>query len=178
MKPTKDSYIIERQPMISGQGEAQSRQYHMHVGKSGRRWLVAVQEAAAENIYVEGGPNSDGFGGATLTFPIEEGEPVVLKGPWHANADSLFQDTGIDVRDRHRTFVVVAKDRHYENGRTILTGILHKDPEPQLGSFHRGDLIAREIARKLDCPVILYSQSSGGSSCGPVKPDDTFYWEK
>lgn len=177
--PTANDYVVQRQPMRSGQGEAQSRRYYLYTGKSGKRWLVADQDNAAANVYVEGGPNSDGFGGATLTFPLVDGSEIKLKGPWHGNSDALFEDTGIDVRDRHYTFVVVSRRResgeHYE---LIHADVLYKDDTPQLGNFHRGDLIAREWAQKLNEIVYLYSASEGGSSSGQVKPDAMFYWEK
>lgn len=177
--PTDNDYVIERQPMVCGSAEAESRKYHKYVGKSGKIWLVADQEDAASNVYVEGGPNSDGFAGRTLTFSLVEGGEVSLKGPWHANSDSLFADTGVDVRDRVFTFVVISRDRksgeHYES---IMVDVLYRDEEPQLGSFHRGDVLARQWAKEIGAPVFLYSQSKGGSSCGQVKPDQVFYWER
>lgn len=177
--PTDNDFVIARQPMICGSSEAESRRYHKHVGKSGKVWLVADQEDAAANVYIEGGPNSDGFGGRTLTFPLVDDTEVKLKGPWHTNADSLFQDTGVDVRDRHYTFVVISRSRelgeHYES---IMIDVLYKDDAPQLGSFHRGDLLARNWANQIGASVFLYSQSKGGSSCSQVKPDAVFYWEK
>ena len=75
------------QSMISGQGDAQSHVYRLLHGKSGRRWLVAVQPNEADNIYVEGRAGSDGFGGATLKFELENGETVALTGPWKTGAD-------------------------------------------------------------------------------------------
>ena len=171
------NYTIQRQPTISGQAEAASRTYHLHEGKSGRRWLVANQEAAAENIYVEGGPDSQGFAGASLTFKLTDGETLALKGPWHCNAQALYEDTGIDVRNTHRTFVVISRDLIHEDGKTIMVDVLHQDEAPVLGSFHRGDVLARDIARKLGHSVVRFSQSSGGSCTGRVKPDDKFYWE-
>lgn len=177
--PTDNDYVVTRQPMVCGSAEAESRRYHKHVGKSGKVWLVADQEDVAANVYVEGGPNSDGFGGRTLTFPLVDGTEIKLKGPWHANSEALFADTGVDVRDRVFTFVVISRDRKSgENYESIMVDVLYKDDAPQLGSFHRGDLLAREWAKEIDAPVFLYSQSSGGSSCGQVKPDATFYWEK
>lgn len=170
---------IGRQPMISGRGSAESRRYRKYLGKSGRTWLVADQPNPAANIYVEGGPNSRGFGGSTLTFPLVDGGEVSLKGPWHTNSDALFADTGVDVRDKHYTFVVISRRR--ESGpifETICVDVLYRDEEPQLGSFHRGDLLARQWAREIGAPVHLYSSSEGGSSSGFVKPDQTFYWEK
>ena len=59
-----------------------------------------------------------------------------------------------------------------------MVDVLYRDEAPQLGSFHRGDMLAREWAKEVGVPVFLYSQSKGGSSCGQVKPDAVFYWEK
>ena len=177
--PTDNDFIVQRQPMICGSAEAESRKYHKYVGKSGKVWLVADQPDAAANIYVEGGPNSDGFAGRTLTFPLVDGTEIKLKGPWHANSQLLFQDTGIDVRNRHYTFVVISRDRKPgKNYESIMVDVLYRDEEPQLGSFHRGDVLARQWTRELGVPVYCYSQSKGGSSCGQVKPDAVFYWEK
>lgn len=177
--PTDNDFVIGRLPMICGSAEAESRKYHKYLGKNGRTYLVADQPDAGANIYVEGGPNSDGFGGRTLTFPLVDGGEIKLKGPWHTNSGDLFANTGVDVRDQHYTFVVISRGResgeHYES---IMVDVLYKDDEPQLGSFHRGDSLAREWAREIGAPVFLYSQSSGGSSCGQVKPDQVFYWEK
>lgn len=177
--PTENDFVIGRLPMICGSAEAESRKYHKYIGKSGKIWLVADQEDAAANVYVEGGPNSDGFAGRTLTFPLVEGGEIKLKGPWHANSDSLLADTGVDVRNKHRTFVVISRDRKCgERYESIMVDVLYKDEDWQIGSFHRGDLLAREWAREIGAPVFLYSQSAGGSSNGQVKPDAVFYWEK
>jgi hypothetical protein len=166
--PTANDYIIQRQPMRSGQGEAQSRKYHKYIGNGGRIWLVADQENAAANIYVEGGPNSDGFGGATLTFPLVDGSEIKLKGPWHTNSGALYEATGVDVRDKHYTFVVISRRResgeHYE---MIMADVLYKDETPMLGPFDRGKSIARGLLESTGLnSVALYSQSEGGSSCG------------
>lgn len=177
--PTDNDFVVQRQPMICGSAEAESRKYHKYLGKNGRTYLVADQPDAGANVYVEGGPNSDGFGGRTLTFPLVEGGEIKLKGPWHTNSDDLFANTGIDVRDRHYTFVVISRDRKSgKNYESIMVDVLYRDDEPRLGSFHRGDELARQWARELGGPVYLYSQSSGGSSCGQVKADATFYWER
>lgn len=166
--PTANDYVIQRQPMRSGQGEAQSRKYHKHTGNDGRIWLVADQPNAGANVYVEGGANSDGFGGATLTFPLVDGGEVKLKGPWHTNANALYSATGVDVRDRHYTFVVVSRRResgeHYE---MIMADVLYRDDAPTLGSFDRGKEIALGLLASLSLDsVALYSASEGGSSCG------------
>ena len=169
-------YVIEPKGMISGQGEAVVRRYYKFVGKSGRTWLVADQPDAASNIYVTNNAANtterrgfQGFGGATLVMPLVEGGEFELHGGWHSNADALFEDTGEDVRDKHSTFVVVAKDRRLEDWRTILTDVVYQDAEWTLGRFDRGRAIAKRLQEELDCPLILYSESMGGSSCGPVQ---------
>ena len=53
---------------------------------------------------------------------------------------------------------------------TIMTDVLYIEKEPILGSFNRGEILAQEMANKLEKQVMYYSQSMGGSSCGPVKP--------
>jgi hypothetical protein len=166
--PTENDYVVQRQPMRSGQGEAQSRKYHKYIGSNGRIWLVADQENAAANVYVEGSIGSDGFGGATLTFPLVEGGEIELRGPWHSNSNALYEATGVDVRDKTYTFVVVSRERksgeHYE---MIMADVLYKDEAPMLGTIDRGKEIARGLLASLSLDsVALYSASEGGSSCG------------
>ena len=177
--PGPNDYVVGRMPTISGQGDAQSRKYHKYVGKSGRIWLVANQPNAADNIYVEGGEGSKGFGGSTLTFPLVEGGEVNLKGPWHTNSSALFQDTGIDIRDKYYVMVVIGKDVKYgKNYETIVHEVIHQDHEPVLGIFHRGDVLGRELAQKLGHQVFVVDQTLGGGHYRFVKPDDKFYWEQ
>lgn len=209
-------YVIEAQPMISGQGEALSRSYNMYIADNGRAFFVADVEDAASHIYVtdsdDWSKRGEGFAGATLPLRILNGTDVIkklypnggsvenitmdtdgsmyfqLRGGWHTNSDSAFRNlrssnaealwssTGVDIRQTHRTFVVIAEDRtsNRENGyRTILKNVLYIDKDGgELGWFKRGSIIAVGIARALGKPVYCYSQGSGGSSCGPVKPDD------
>jgi hypothetical protein len=172
-EPRPDEFITDAYSMFSGQEDAQCRRYRKIEDKMGHVWLVALQEAAAENVYVHDpkATNSQGFGGATLSFTLEDGSIYHAKGPWHSNADSLFSATGIDVRNTHRTFVVLAKERDTTTDgsyRTILRGVLYKDKEPVLGSFHR----YKELIKQFPEAKFYYSQSHGGSSCGPISPDN------
>jgi len=177
-------YTVKDRQMTCASAEAEKCTYVMQVGKSGRRWLYPdCGSNSASHIYVEGEKNSQGFGGRTLTFKltpdqlVENGE-IKLKGPWHSNSEALFEDTGVDLRDTHVTFVVVSKGReHLDMGecgwyKTVMTDVLYIDDEPTSGSFRRGDEIAKKYANDLGEPVFLHSQSNGGSSTGQVKPDE------
>jgi len=164
-------YKVERMGMISGMAEAESRKYIPLVCDRGL-WLVADQPNMGDNVYFcSFDPRSDGFGGAVLRFNLVDGGHIDLPGPWHGNTDSLFYDTGIDIRDTHLTFVVVAKDRDHEDGQTIFKDVLYMDEKPTIGYFDRGEAIAKEWANKLGEPVMYYSESQGGSISCPVYPD-------
>lgn len=176
-----DRFEIGAYRMFSGSAEAAKHKYHKYVGKSGRIWLVADIPNAGENVYVEGGPNSDGFGGSELKFELQGSDEIVtLKGPWHSNSEALFEDTGVDVRDRFYTFCVIAKwrdteidpiNRHYP--RTVMNGVLYRDEQPVLGSFDRPEIkkLAKDFANSLQHSVYVYKETRGGSSNVPVDPD-------
>lgn len=164
-------YIIKNAPMISGSHKAQIRKYHKYIGKSGRIWLVADQPNEGDNIYVSGGPNSDGFGGRTLTFTLVDGTEIKLKGPWHTNSRSLLADTDIDVTDKYLTFGVIA--RNLESGPSYmgtLVDIVYQDKEPVIGTFDRIREMAQEMSNSRKEKLYYWSKSEGGGRRGWVKP--------
>jgi hypothetical protein len=176
--PNENDHVLRGYRMISGQGEAQSKKYFKHIGKSGKIWLIADQPNSADNIYVEGGPNSRGFGGSTLTFPLVEGGEINLKGPWHSNDSALFNDTGIDISDKHHVMIIIGEDVKYgKNNETIVHKVLFKDDEPVLGVFHRGDVLGREWAQKLGKRVFVVDETTGGGCRRFIEPTAIFYWE-
>lgn len=149
--------------------------YRKLIGKSGLTWLVSTSPNGGDEVYVEGSPSDGyfkGFGGATLTFKLEDGTTIDLKGPWKSNTGALLADTGYDATATHLTFVVVAKSREYpwDAYRVVMRDVLYKDTEWTTGEFNRGDEIAQRIADETGEIVMLYSESQGGSSCGQVKP--------
>jgi hypothetical protein len=73
------------------------RKYKMLTGKSGKRWFIAIQPNEGDNVYCEGGPGSDGFGGREIAFTLDSGEVVKVIGPWHSNSGALLADTGYDL---------------------------------------------------------------------------------
>ncbi len=165
-----DEFVTEDYQMFSGQGEAVRNKYYKYVGKSGNTWLVADSDHAAENVYVTDSPRNNGtrgFGGATLKMELVDGGIFELHGGWHGNAGAFFDDTGIDIRNQYRTFVVLAKEREGTNDgtyRTVFRGIVYKDDKPTLGNFDR----YKDLIKQYPEAKYYYSCSRGGSSSGPV----------
>lgn len=163
-----DEFVTDDYQMFCGQGEAVERKYYRYVGKSGNTWLVADQENAAENVYVTDSPRNNGkqgFGGATLRMPLIEGGEFALVGGWHSNSDALFADTGIDVRDKYRTFVLLAMKRETTDDgtyRSIFREIVYRDTAPTLGRYDR----YKEIMAAHPEADYYYMTSHGGSSSG------------
>ena len=155
--------------------------FERYIGKSRRIWMVGNCDSPSSEIYAQADPRENikgyrgfrGYGGSTLVFRTSDNAAVQLQGPWHSNSNALYADTGIDVRDKCITFVVISELIEYIEERTndiVMRNVLYKDEDPAIGPFDRGRLLAKEIATKLNKQVILYSESYGGSSCGPVKP--------
>jgi len=169
-------YIIDRQPILCGQSEAEERRYKRVIGKLGRTWLYAIQDNPADNIYVSGDKNSDGFGGATLSFTLEDGTIEELRGPWHTNSDDLYSNTGVDLRDKHLTFVAIGKRRKTYRTKQgwvdKIIEVLYQDKKPIIGEFDRGKKLAQSIANKLKQTVYCYIESQGGSSNSPIDPKE------
>ena len=161
------NFTIPGYASYSGQGKAESGEYDMVIGKSGRTWLYHPEESSC---YVSGEKGSRGFGGSTLRFKLRTGGTIDLTGPWASNADALFKDTGVDVRNNFITWGCVGTGRNYDanSGLTKLTGVKWFDAEPTKGDYDRIDYIAWEMQKASDEPLYYYRESEGGSSHGPV----------
>jgi len=155
--------------------------YHTkYIGKSGRIWIVGLCPSAGDFIHVSPNPRENerrftgfrGYGGSTLKFTLQDGTIESLTGPWHSNSDALFQDTGIDFRDKHATYIIISKKRiQNEKYQTVMVDVIHQDYSPVIGLFERGTLLAMEMAKTLNQMIFCYSESLGGSSCCPIYPD-------
>lgn len=174
------NWTNEPYKMICGSADAEKRVYKKLIGKSGRIWLIAVQDNPADNIYVSANSAENkpgyrgfrGFAGRTLTFELEDGTTLDLQGPWATNSDALFNDTNYDVRDKYLTFGVIGLGRKYEHGMGVtITDVLYRDKDWVIGEFNRVEKIAQKIANELGKTVMKFSKSRGGSSCGQVSPD-------
>ena len=155
----------------AGRTGATSLKYRVHHDGE-RRWLVADSEAPADNIYVEdlNPDSSEGFGGATLSFALVGGGVLKLRGPWHSNSEALFEATGIDIRDKHRTQGIVALKREHLQGRTEYEGILHIDMEPIIGLYDRIKQLAQRFANEHGEPVFYAFKSAGGGASSRMDP--------
>lgn len=160
-------------PIVSAQADAQQRQYRLLTGKSGKRWLVAIQPNEADNIYVEGDKGSDGFGGATLRFLLEDGTELALKGPWKVAPSYLLEDTGYDATQKCRTIGIIATERESSKqwyGPDLYRGVLYKDAEPVVGDFDRIPKLAQQFADELGRRVYFGKRSEGGGHGGCKEP--------
>jgi hypothetical protein len=168
-------FTISRGGMKSGINAAVSHKYRKIETKR-NVWYVTDEPSAGDNIYVSI-KNEDpkayfkGFGGATLKFEMMDGTTDEVKGPWHSNSDALFQDAGVDLRESHSTYGVIAMGREYDDKMNLLMkDVIYKDDDWTCGSFDRIRIISQNMADTLGTPVFSYIESSGGSSCAMVKP--------
>jgi hypothetical protein len=180
-----DRVVVPIQPyMISGIGEQAKPIYKRCLAKDGRRWWVAANMPnAADFVYADGGPGSQGFGGATLKFPLEDGTIDESIGPWHASASGLFEETGYDVRNRTKNWCVIGEEFEYRplgqvfgggaNGGVVaVLRVHHVDPDGGiLHEPYREDIIGHLLANKLRKKLCVIGQSSGGGHITTIEPD-------
>lgn len=160
-------------PMICGSYEAERKDYRRVIGRSGRRWYVPMNNSPADGIHVSGGPSSDGYGGRTLAFKCSDGGVYEERGPWHSNADSLFQDTGVDVRDTHMMTYVISLGRESLDhlGSYKMLDVLEMVLTPTAMRYNTPAEHAKAYANALGRTVYVSSKSVGGGCAGWQSPD-------
>jgi len=173
-------FKIEYSGMINGIAVAESRKYFV-IEANGRTWLYSDDENAGDFIYVSAHEKENqpgyggfrGFGGRVITFDIVNGETIQLEGPWHTNSQSLYEATGLDLRKKHLSFVVIGEkfDKSSDPLCPWIREVIHIDQEPVVGEFNRGSILAREIANELNISVALYAKSQGGSLRCTIFPE-------
>jgi len=47
-----------------------------------------------------------------------------------------------------------------------MTNIVYMDDCPQIGLINRGDILVKELCKKLQCDLFYYIKTTGGSSAG------------
>lgn len=136
-------------------------------GKSGNVWYYADNDAGADSIYVST-PDKNGMGGRGLNFILRDGRFDTVVGVWKSNCDSLLDDTGVDLRKCHKTFVVISRYFRHERGRDTFKEVIYMDDEPIVGHFDRGLILAQAFSDELQRTIYYYSQTSGGANSGCV----------
>lgn len=155
--------------------------YKQVKGTSGRTWFVGlIPNAASETLVTNNASNTtrkgggNGFGGATIYFKIDDGSEFEAHGPWHANAEALFADTGLDVRSLHLTRGIISTECEFTtNGphyREHTGEILYSEDKPVMGEFKRIEKIAQALADLHGKKLFVSSWSEGGSWHGWVDP--------
>lgn len=164
-------YQANKQSTVCGFKEAESSIYSLHIGKTGYRWLLSTRDNCADEIYVEI-PHVPGFGGADIEFTLIDLTSLVIKGPRHSNCDAFFLDTGIDVRDKCRTFGVIAEKFGKKPRFTdppLLLNVIHIDTQPQIGAFDRIGVLAQQLSDIRKKEFVFYIETNGGAHCGRTK---------
>jgi hypothetical protein len=147
-----------------------------HEYSASRVWLfpadLSTPDAAnfiyCRNLSIE---KSAGFGGAGVTFRMSDGTTKSLQGPWNSNADALFEQTGVDLRNSNITFGIVAKSReHIEFSKERFSDILHEDLEPTSGRYDRIPDLAQDFANRLNSTIYFAYRARGGGSSGHKHP--------
>lgn len=159
--------VVAKLGMISALGEQGRYRYKRYKGKT-CVWYVADVENDGDFIYCDTGrKNSEGFGGRELEFSLVNGSVVKVKGPWQSNSSSFFEDTGVDLRKKHLTSVVISRGRRQDEFyNTVMQDVVYYDERPMVGSFDRWKEIAKEL--KVEGPMFYYKRSLGGSATGLV----------
>lgn len=136
-------------------------------------WYVGIMPNEGDFVYARARDDklSNGFGGAILRFPLEDGSVVEVQGPWHGNAGHLFRDTGYDARDKYYTQLIVGLNRH--DDLYSVRDVIYWEKEKVLGTFERHEAIVKALANRLQRTVYYWSSSESGGCGGCQEPDST-----
>lgn len=153
----------------------EDRPYRKVMGKSGKAWFYRPGKFAATHIYVDGGKGSQGMGGRTITFKLEDGTTYDSIGPWMTGADAMFKDTGVDVRHQNGTRLVLARQVEYPKDYYAMMpdmiDVVHHEPEFVEGHYDRARELAQKIVNDLNEPLHYFIESFGGAQSGLLKPE-------
>lgn len=166
-------FEIKPMAMISGSHEAEVRRYRKYEFAGGV-YLVAIQDACADNVYFHDpkAKNSQGFAGRTLRFELEDGSFYDAQGPWKCGAKGLNDHCGVDITDKYSSYVVIGKDMKIEKRNNsegyvrIIKDVIYQDDGWQVGPWNR----EKEILKRFPAgKYYYYTETAGGSSSGPIE---------
>lgn len=163
-------------PNKSGHPHAESKSpYRTALGIDGCRWFYRTDKFGASHIYVENGNSGIGMGGATVRFHLEDGTHYDCKAPWMGNANQLFDETGVDLREKHGTRLILSRNRKYsENNQYMpdMIDVVYHEPEFVEGTFDRPNELAQSIADKMGERLFYFIETAGGAQSGQVSPKE------
>lgn len=154
-------------PMVSGMVVQQEAIYRKVVGKRAT-WYYAVNLPNQGDYVYASTRNKEGFGGAILNFPLEDGTTDEVKGPWAGGPSCLKQDTGVDITDKNLMSYVICEtykhgEGHYQNGECI--DVIESQMDT-LMDYHYPRQVARRIAMERDdLQNVCLVQTSEGGGC-------------
>ena len=148
-------------------------------GKS-RNWYLPIinGQEVVDGIHCDNGKSkeySEGYAGRTATFKLEDGTEDQVQGPWHSNSAAFFEDTGVDMQDKHLTWgVIYTKEirRDYMTAIIDQKDIYHIDEGWTQGKFQRIEELAQKLANTHGLRMFYYAQSSGGSRQFKAEPNE------
>jgi len=120
-------------------------------------------EFAGDFIFVQKSPNIDAKK-THLVVNTVDGKKLAIVEWKHENSNNLFQATGINLKNKHLSYIVIGLDFEIGMKNTvIIKKVLYKDKEPQSGSLFRGNNISRLIASREKSIVFLYRKTIWGN---------------
>lgn len=150
--------------------------YRKVIGKSGKAWFYVPGKFAATAIYVDGGKGSQGMGGRTITFKLDDGTTFDSIGPWMTTAQNLFNDTGIDLRAQYATRMILSRKVEYPKNSYAfmpdMIDVVYYEEEFVEGTFDRPNEKARQIVKEMGEPLHYFIETAGGAQCGFLKPEE------
>lgn len=154
--------------IISAQGEARAQICKIAYDKKDNRrvWLYSD----ADHVYCGYPFNTDsrGMGGAKIDFAYVDADEnfkrITLHGPWCTSAESLYEYTGVDIRDGYMTRGLVAFRREYTpNDGYIYRDVIHFEPDLVKGYYDRIDKMALKISILTKKMTYYHKESYGGT---------------
>lgn len=147
--------------------------YEKYVDANASIWLVRTGKFSADGIYVSGGKDSKGFGGAILKFKLTDGTFIELKGPWLTNAKDLQAHTGISVGRRYSSRVVIYSGKmKTDKNHYSFTDVHYGESEFVEGTFDREETLelAKNCANSTGKSVFYFKETNGGHISFVVHP--------
>lgn len=127
-------------------------------------WFVPSDtKFAADDIWMWNKNNQNGISGQTREFLLAPGTTITVKGPWLSNAEHLFKETGVDLRERHAVKLKVR--------RIVGKELLYQDHDWVAGSIESSRAIAQEIANHDAVRVEAEIETAGGGVTFLLTPD-------